>query len=284
MSSSVASFLAALGLAITFAAPASAAAPFAFDSAPGRLPKDVVPRSYTISIQPDPDALILAGRESVVLDFRKATDTIVFNSLNEQLRDVRLDGQAASSVVSDDEQQLTTVHLPGPARMGRHTLTFSYSGKVETQPHGLFLQTYLNADGSKGRLLSSKMESTDARRMFPCWDEPAFRSTFELTVTVPAAWTTVSNMPIARHIAHGSTATTTFQTSPRMPTYLIEFSAGDRARPGTERHVGSCQCKTDSRRLQRLFWIPVSAAQTRFNRGSRRIPGRHGKLGRHHLQ
>jgi len=206
-----------------------AAAPFAFDSAPGRLPKDVVPRSYTIAVQPDPDALVLAGQESVVLDVRKATDTIVFNSLNEQLRDVRLDGRAASHVVSDDEQQITTVHLPGLARTGRHTLTFSYTGKVETQPHGLFLQTYLNADGSKGRLLSTKMESTDARRMFPCWDEPAFRSTIELTVTVPAAWTTVSNMPISRRIARGAVATTTFRPSPRMPTYLIEFSAGDLA-------------------------------------------------------
>jgi len=87
--------------------PVWAAAPFAFDSAPGRLPKDVVPRSYTIAVQPDPDALVLAGQESVVLDFRKATDTIVFNSLNEQLRDVRLDGRAASDVVTDDEQQGT---------------------------------------------------------------------------------------------------------------------------------------------------------------------------------
>ncbi len=221
--------LGALGLTATLAMPASAAAPFAFDSAPGRLPKDVVPRSYIIAVQPDPDTLVLAGQESVLLDFRKATDTIIFNSLNQQLRDIRLDGQAASSVVSDDQQQITTVHLPGPARAGRHTLTFSYSGKVETQPHGLFLQTYLNADGTKGRLLSTKMESTDARRMFPCWDEPAFRSTFELTVTVPAAWATVSNMPIAKRIAEGSMATTTFQTSPRMPTYLIEFSAGDLA-------------------------------------------------------
>jgi aminopeptidase N len=229
MNGVVAGCLGALGVAATLTMPVLAAAPFAFDSAPGRLPKDVIPRSYTIAVQPDPDALVLAGQESVVLEFRKATDTIVFNSLNEQLRDVRLDGRAASDVVTDDEQQITTVHLSGPARMGSHRLTFSYTGKVETQPHGLFLQAYLNADGSKGRLLSTKMESTDARRMFPCWDEPAFRSTFELTVTVPAAWTTVSNMPIAKRIARGAMASTTFQPSPRMPSYLIEFSAGDLA-------------------------------------------------------
>jgi aminopeptidase N len=226
MSRIVAGCLAALGLAVAMT-PALAVAPFAFDSAPGRLPKDVVPLSYTLAVKPDPDALILSGEESVVLQFRQAMDTIVFNSLNEVLRDVRLDGHAVAGVDSDDVQQITTVHLSAAAPTGRHTLTFSYTGKVETQPHGLFMQPYVGPDGNRGRLLSTKMESTDARRMFPCWDEPAFRSTIELAVTVPAAWTTVSNMPIARRIVRGDVAITTFRRSPRMPTYLIEFSAGD---------------------------------------------------------
>lgn len=63
--------------------------------------------------------------------------------------------------------------------------------------------------------------------MFPCWDEPAFRATFELTATVPANWGTVANMPVAHRSVHGRMATTTFQRSPRMPTYLIEFTAGE---------------------------------------------------------
>src|SRR5262249_47320961 len=57
----------------------------------------------------------------------------------------------------------------------------------------------------------------------------AFRAIFELTVTVPAAWATVSNMPVARREVHGEQATTTFQRSPSMPSYLLEFSAGDLA-------------------------------------------------------
>ncbi len=113
--------LGALGIAVTLAMPAAAAAPFSFDAAPGRLPKDVVPRSYAIAIQPDPDTLVLAGQESVVLDFRKSTDTIVFNSLNQQLSDVRLDGRAVSSVVSDDAQQ--AVGSAGSDRRGRRPVS-----------------------------------------------------------------------------------------------------------------------------------------------------------------
>ncbi|HEV2286739.1 MAG TPA: M1 family metallopeptidase [Steroidobacteraceae bacterium] len=202
-------------------------APFDFDRAPGRLPKDVVPLDYRVAVVPDIAALAIAGTESVALRVRTATRTIVFNSLNERLSDVRLDGVAAAAVDSDDARQLTTVTLAQPLPPGAHTLTFSYAGRLETQPHGLFLQSYVNADGTAGQLLSTKMESTDARRMFPCWDEPAFRATFELTVTVPAAWATVSNMPVAERTVHGALATVTFQRSPNMPSYLIEFTGGD---------------------------------------------------------
>ncbi|HEY4975329.1 MAG TPA: M1 family metallopeptidase, partial [Steroidobacteraceae bacterium] len=89
------------------------------------------------------------------------------------------------------------------------------------------MQSYVRPDGAQGRLLSTKMESTDARRMFPCWDEPAFRSTYQLTVTVPSIWQTVSNMPVDRRIVDGVLATTTFRRSPAMPSYLVEFSAGE---------------------------------------------------------
>jgi aminopeptidase N len=209
------------------ALPAVAEAPFSFDTAPGRLPKNVVPDSYIVAIVPDLDTLTLAGTEAVTLQFRATAATIVFNSLNETLSDVRLDRKPVAGVVSSNEQQLTTVTLVEPATAGRHTLTFSYTGKIETQPHGLFVQSYVRPDGNQGRLLSTKMESTDARRMFPCWDEPAFRSTYQLTVTVPSAWQAISNMPVDRRVVNGALATTAFRRSPAMPSYLVEFSAGE---------------------------------------------------------
>jgi aminopeptidase N len=211
------------------APPLVAAAPFSFDAAPGRLPKNVVPVDYTIAVVPDVGAQTARGREKVSLLVRAPTDRLIFNSLNETLSDVRLDGRPASKVVSDDTRQLTTVTLARSAWPGAHTLTFEFVGKIETQPHGLFIQNYGTADGGHGLLLSTKMESTDARRMFPCWDEPAFRATFELTVTVPAAWATVSNMPVAKRSVAGELATVTFQRSPKMPSYLVEFSGGDLA-------------------------------------------------------
>ncbi len=219
--------LAAAYLVLTL--PARAEEPFSFDSAGGRLPKNVVPVSYVIEVTPDADSLTIKGKESVELQVRAATDKLVFNSLNEKLSNVRLDGQPVKSVTSDDEKQLTTVVLPRPAAIGKHSLSFSYTGKIETRPQGLFVQHYEQPGGAKGVLLSTQMEATDARRMFPCWDEPAFRATFQLIATVPSKWAAVSNTPVAKRESHGASTTTTFQPSPKMASYLIELTAGDLA-------------------------------------------------------
>ncbi len=224
----------ALSLGLVAAAAVRAAtplvAPFSFATAYGRLPKNVVPLDYAIAITPNESARTLSGTEAVTLQFRAATATIRLNSLNEVFEDVRLDGKPALNVATNDTAQLTTITLASAAAPGRHRLTFGYTGKMETGPRGLFAQPYVNPDGKKGLLISTKFESTDARRMFPCWDEPAFRATFELTATVPAQWAVISNMPVAKRSVHGALATTTFRRSPKMPTYLVEFSAGDLAR------------------------------------------------------
>jgi aminopeptidase N len=208
--------------------PASAG-PFSPEKAPGRLPKNVVPTSYAINIVPHVAARTFSGSERVVLDVRSATDSIQFNSLNETLHGVRLDGKPVKRVASNDESQLTTVTLGSPAAIGRHTLTFRYSGKIETQPRGLFAQAYAGEKGEPRWLLTTQMEATDARRMFPCWDEPAFRASFKLSATVPAEWVSIANMPVAKRVVHGELATVTFESSPRIPSYLVEFTSGDLA-------------------------------------------------------
>ena len=119
-----------LSLAIALAFPSTpvlahnaAPATFNFATAPGRLPKNVVPIEYTIAITPDAAAHTIAGAETILLDFREATATIQFNSLNQKLSKVLLDGKPVQDVVSDDDKQLTTITLAQPAKAGTHTLS-----------------------------------------------------------------------------------------------------------------------------------------------------------------
>ena len=200
---------------------------FQFAMAPGRLPKNVVPLEYSIELKPDAAARKIAGAESIVLDVKEATSTIQFNSLNQTLSSVLVDGKPVQNVVSDDAKQLTTITLKAPMAKGRHTLSFDYTGKIETDPVGLFVQPYKTPQGVAGELLSTQFEATDARRMFPCWDEPAFRAVFKLTVTVPAKWAVYSNMPQTGRTVTGELATTRFGATPKMASYLVEFTAGE---------------------------------------------------------
>lgn len=218
----------ALALFASIGAIGSAKPPFDFETTPGRLPKDVVPVDYTVSIAPDAAARTLAGTETIVVEMRKPVGTIAFNSLHERLSDVKLDGAPVANVQSDDAKQITTLTLASPAAAGRHTLAFAYTGQLETAPQGLFVQPY-RTRATSGTMLSTQFEATDARRMFPCWDEPAFRATFQLSATIPAAWNAVSNMPVENRTVNGASATVTFRRSPKMPSYLVEFSAGDLA-------------------------------------------------------
>ena len=216
-------------LSFGLASGADAVAPFDFNSTPGRLPKTVVPTDYRIALTPDAGAKTLRGTENVALDVRRATSTIVFNTHDMTISEARFDGARVARITTENDKQLTTLALARPAAVGHHVLALAYAGKIEDAPQGLFAQDYRSPDGSSGRMLSTQFESTDARRMFPSWDEPAFRATFQLTVTIPAAWSAVSNTPVASRTAHGGRQTIVFRRTPKMPTYLVELSAGDLA-------------------------------------------------------
>ena len=127
-------FTATLLILAPLAGTAAAEAPFSFDRAPGRLPKNVVPIDYDIAVTPEAATKTFTGTESVSLEFRAATDKVVFNTLNLKLQNVRLDGRPVASVATDNGAQLTTVTLAKAAPAGMHRLTLSYTGVIETRP------------------------------------------------------------------------------------------------------------------------------------------------------
>ncbi len=229
-----------LAFCVSVIASARAAdAPFAFATTPGRLPKDVVPQAYTIRIAPHAERLTFDGSETVALAVRRPASTIVFNALNLHFSRVWVDGRPAHAVIVNDHTQRTTVRLNAPLASGRHSLDLVFAGRLETEGQGLFRQRYAVPGRPPRTLLTTQFESTDARRMFACWDEPAFRATFSLSVVIPAAWQAVSNMPAVARTTRGPLATVSFGRTPRMPSYLLEVTAGDIASVGAHDRRGT---------------------------------------------
>ena len=215
--------------------------PFSFKDTPGKLPKEVVPTDYSIRIVPNIDKsasrtdssrgeLTFTGTETVKLNVRSPVNQLVLNALELEITEASLDGKALpkSAIKTDREKELLTLALPSELARGDHTLALSFSGKINQQGQGLFYMHYHEqGSGTKKIMLGTQFEATDARRFFPCWDEPVFRARFQLTAVVPENWLAVSNMPVEseKKIAGGKEVR--FAPTPPMSSYLNVFAAGD---------------------------------------------------------
>ncbi|MFT8420421.1 MAG: M1 family metallopeptidase [Gluconacetobacter sp.] len=221
--------IAALLLAGTalLSGPALAEAPFDFAHAPGQLPKDVVPSAYRINIVTDLKRLALTGHEDIAVNVTSPTASITLNQAGLTLVSATLDGTPAK-ITQDDKAETATLTLPQPMTTGAHKLAIVYRGPIPATPNGIYYDDYRTPDGKQHRMLVTQFEVADARRMFPGWDEPAFKATFQLTATLPADFTAVSNMPIESSTPAGAHARqVVFGTTPRMSTYLLALVAGD---------------------------------------------------------
>jgi aminopeptidase N len=225
--------IALAGLVAAFvAAPATRAAAepvFAFATTPGKLPKTVVPIHYALDLVPDLAKLIFAGSETVDIDVLAPTDRIVVNALDLTVEAATVDGGVgpASGIALDAAAQTATFTFARPIAVGRHKLTVAFTGRINRFGRGLFVVDYPTEDGRK-RMISSQLEPADARRIFPSWDEPAFKATFTLTVTVPQDLVAVSNTPVDREEPAGNGAKrVSFQATPRMSSYLFVLAVGD---------------------------------------------------------
>jgi aminopeptidase N len=226
--------LAALPIVHASAAPtrAHAGAAAAVDTTT-QLPRNVIPTHYQISLTPDAATASFGARAVVTINVTKATDSITLNAADLKFAHVTLapaagGGARDATVAVDAAAQTATFTFAQPVAPGMYHLAMDYTGVIGTQAVGLFSLDYPGADGKKQRALYTQFENSDARRMIPSWDEPAYKASFALDVVVPAGQMAVSNMPAAatatlpdgrRHIS--------FATTPKMSTYLLFFALGD---------------------------------------------------------
>ncbi len=206
---------------------AHAEAPFSFDAVPGKLPKTVVPDDYRIDITPDLAKLTLTGSETIQLHVRTATDSITLNQAGLKLDRAQLMGAGEATITQDEQAQTATLRFAHPVTPGSYLLTITYTGPIPQTPNGIYYDDYKTAQGETKRMLVTQFEVADARRMFPGWDEPAFKAVFHLSVTLPAGMTAVSNMPGRSTTTATGQQNVLFDATPRMSTYLLALLAGD---------------------------------------------------------
>ena len=214
------------------AGPAAAPAVRASSSPTTQLPTHVRPLEYALTVTPDAPKLRFDGHASIGLEVLAGTRTITLNAIdmsfaNVMLRPANGREQAPKAVRLDADAQQASFDFAEPLRPGLYRLEMDYTGKIGTQANGLFAMDYDTPQGRK-RGLFTQFENSDARRFIPSWDEPGFKTTFDLTAIVPKGQMAVSNMPVASRKDLGNgTERVHFAMSPKMSTYLLFFGLGD---------------------------------------------------------
>src|SRR5262249_5639431 len=162
-----------------------------------------------------------------------------------------------ASVSADPGSEQATFRVDSPLPAGAATIRIAYTGRLNDQLRGLYLTKATNR-----RYAGSQLEATDARRMFPCFDEPAMKAEFSLAAIIDAKDHAISNGAVVSDTPgpRAGTHTIRFETTPRMSTYLVALAVGDFVcREGGADGPPSRVCATPDR--QRLTGFALEAAE-----------------------
>ena len=242
--------LAVLALALLTAPPASAQ----------RLPTTVTPSHYDLAFVVDLGRERFDGTETIRVNVAEQTAKVVLNALEIEFKEATI-GTGASAqkatVTLDESAQTATLTVPKPIAKGETEIHTRFSGVLNTKLRGFYI--------SKTKLRKyavTQFESTDARRAFPCFDEPSFKATFAVTLTIDRGDIAISNGKVLSDTPGPATTqhTMKFSTSPKMSSYLVAMTVGDfKCVEGAADNIPIRICATPDKR--ELTHIALESAQ-----------------------
>ncbi len=216
-----------LRLVLTCCLCAAITAAAALTSHAQRLPTAVRPQHYSLKLTPDLKAATFAGSEVIDVTLAEPTTSITLNAHDLTFQSVKIEAEGkdqTATVSLDKEKEQATFTVPDELPAGKARIFIQYTGILNGDLRGFYL-----SKTARRNYAVTQFESTDARRAFPSFDEPAFKATFDITLIVDKDDTAISNGPIVSDTP-GPAAdkhTLKFLTTPRMSTYLVAFLVGD---------------------------------------------------------
>lgn len=188
-----------------------------------RLVQTFVPENYNLSLSFDRPNRSFSGLVTIKGVSAQGASDVRLHSKDLVITSVILDGKKASFTESTNDELVIT-HSDLTA--GPHILVVSFSGIITDAMHGLY-PCYYEHDGVKKELLATQFESHHAREVFPCIDEPEAKATFDVTLTTEPDLTVLGNMPVTSQTTENGSLVTTFETTPRMSSYLLAWVIGE---------------------------------------------------------
>jgi puromycin-sensitive aminopeptidase len=225
------------------------------------LPSNVKPIGYRLTLEPDLETFTFKGEETIELEVAEATSSVTLNAIELDIQACRMtsgngDPITPRATTFDETAETATFEFEADIPAGRARLELKFTGELNDRLLGFYRSSYTDVDGSERYLATTQFEATDARRAFPCWDEPSTKATFDVTLLVPASLEAVSNMPVASETeARSGMKSVRFEETPVMSTYLLAFIVGD---------LTSVEQEADGGTLVRVWATRGKEEQCRF--------------------
>ncbi|XP_071792153.1 puromycin-sensitive aminopeptidase-like [Asterias amurensis] len=198
-----------------------------------RLPKTVVPSNYKLKLEPDLEKFTFSGNVNITVSVNEATDKVILNCLDINITKTCY-ASGGKDISSSDisysvENETATVTFPETLATGVGQLYLEFTGELNDKMKGFYRSKYTTPEGKEHFCAVTQFEATDARRSFPCWDEPAIKASFDVTLVVPADRVALSNMNVVSEqpSSDGKLKVMTFGKTPIMSTYLLAFVVGE---------------------------------------------------------
>ncbi len=203
---------------------------------PYRLPREVLPRHYRLVLEPNLAAATFRGTATIDVDVVEPVDRITLNALDLEISSATITYPAAAesngaprdlSVESDIANERVTLLLDAVAPAGPAVLEFTFTGVLNDQLRGFYRSTFTDEAGAEHTIATTQFQSTDARRAFPCFDEPDFKASFGVTLVVDPHLLAISNSSeIGRESQPDGRVAVHFDDTIPMSTYLVAFVVG----------------------------------------------------------
>jgi aminopeptidase N/puromycin-sensitive aminopeptidase len=214
----------------TFGAAAALAVLLLFSPRPTlgqRLATTVIPTHYTLKLRPNLKAATFSGEEAIEVNISQPTNSITLNAVEIAFQSVTVvsnGSQQTGTVSLDADKQQATFTFPSAIPAGNATIKIRYTGILNNELGGFYL-----SKTARRNYAVTQFEATDARRAFPCFDEPAFKASYDISLVIDAADTAISNTSIVADTPGpgANKHTLVFGTTPKMSTYLVAFLVGD---------------------------------------------------------
>ncbi len=196
-----------------------------------RLHGHISPINYKLTLHPDILSSVFSGNEVIKINISKEINIIILHSKDIDIETAKYKSgkseQFATKISYDTEKEIVTLYFKNKILKGKGDLSIIFRGIINDTLRGFYKSKYI-IDGEEKYLATTQFEATDARRAFPCFDEPEQKAVFEVSLIIPNNHTAISNtLPIDIREHGTGYQIVSFAPSPKMSTYLLAFIVGE---------------------------------------------------------